>query len=421
MPANAAVPVAAEPVGAAEFAASMDRLGPFERRPRLAVAVSGGPDSLALLALAAGWAADRGGGVTALTVDHGLRPASGLEAVWVAGMASHLGVDHVVVPWVHDGGRRRSAAEAREARYRLLDEVAAERGFLHLLLGHHADDQAVTRAMRARRAAGPGLAGMASVRELAHCRLVRPLLNVPRARLEATADALGYGWIEDPSNRDPRYERTRTSGVSVDAGTVAARIDREHALAAALVASVRIEGPGAVGHDLGRMALLDADVRIGLLRAATATVGGRRHLPSSRAAAALSARLDAGVHRATLGGAIVERRDDRLHLWREWERAASLLLEPGEPGRFDGRFALRNAGRTSMRVTSLGVAAAQAWTRRMGGDWRVLASLPSVDGTPLPLAPTRHRGLACRWAPRLPLAPAPFAAAIVVSRCGLPT
>ena len=205
----------ADPVGARAFATAMARLGPFEAEPAIAVAVSGGRDSMALVLLAAEWAAAQGGTVSAVTVDHRLRPESGDEARQVAGWLERHGIAHETMIW-HDSpgpggaGMGASEAAARNARYALLEEYCGAHGILHLLVGHHRDDQAETHALRRTRGSGiVGRAGMPAVRELTHTRILRPLLGLPRARLTATLAARGQGWIDDPSNRDTRFARAR--------------------------------------------------------------------------------------------------------------------------------------------------------------------------------------------------------------------
>ncbi len=203
----------ARPLELAELDERLARLGPFERPPRLAVAVSGGPDSLALLLLADRWARASGGTVRAFHVDHGLRPESAAEAARLAGWLAARGIPCRIVR--REGPRPPSRLQetARAARLALLEEACAADGILHLLLAHHARDQRETVAMRAARRSGPdGLAGMAALRETARVRLLRPLLDVPPARLRATLEALGQDWLEDPSNRDPRFERARLRG-----------------------------------------------------------------------------------------------------------------------------------------------------------------------------------------------------------------
>ncbi|MGE0725158.1 MAG: tRNA lysidine(34) synthetase TilS, partial [Alphaproteobacteria bacterium] len=132
----------------------MARLGPWERSPRLAVAVSGGPDSLALTLLADGWARARGGAVLALTVDHGLRPEAAAEAATVAAWLGARGIAHATLEW--SGPRPMAAiqAAARAARLDLLAAACREAGILHLLLAHHRQDQAETASLRGARGSG---------------------------------------------------------------------------------------------------------------------------------------------------------------------------------------------------------------------------------------------------------------------------
>jgi len=192
------------------FALLMAPFAPFENHPVLAVAVSGGRDSLALALLAHEWAEARDGKVVALIVDHGLRAEAAREAEATRELLTHRGIEAVILRW--SGGKPVHGVQeaARVARYDLLFEACRQRGILHLLVAHHADDQAETVAMRAARGSGAdGLAGMAALVEQRHARLLRPLLPVPRARLTATLEALGVAWIDDPSNIDPRFERVR--------------------------------------------------------------------------------------------------------------------------------------------------------------------------------------------------------------------
>src|SRR5438445_7778340 len=141
----------------------MAPFGPFEASPVVAVAVSGGRDSLALALLAQDWTRARGGSVIGLVVDHGLRAEAAAEAAATLCVLSQQGIDGAILHW--SGVKPSSGLQeaARVARYRLLRDECRRRGILHLLLGHHADDQAETVAMRAARRSGPdGLAGMAA-------------------------------------------------------------------------------------------------------------------------------------------------------------------------------------------------------------------------------------------------------------------
>ncbi|HVZ00121.1 MAG TPA: tRNA lysidine(34) synthetase TilS, partial [Dongiaceae bacterium] len=212
-------PASAAGVPAEHFARLIARLGPFEPKPVVAVAVSGGPDSMALALLLDEWAGHRGGRVEAISVDHGLRPESAAEAEQVGRwLAARRVTRHTILRWT--GGKPEAGlqAAARAARYRLLTEHCRAEGILHLCLAHHLDDQVETRAMRAARQSGPaGLAGMSAVRDWSGVRLLRPLLGITKHALQATLVARGQDWIEDPSNRNPAFERVRWRGQAVEA------------------------------------------------------------------------------------------------------------------------------------------------------------------------------------------------------------
>ncbi len=190
-----------DPVG--RFAAGLGA----HRGPALAVAVSGGPDSLALMLLAH---AVPGLTVTALTVDHGLRPEAAEEARFVAALAAARGIAHHILPVrVEDCGQGVQAA-ARAARYAAMGGWCASAGVGLLATAHHADDQAETLLMRLARGAGVGgLAGIRRERPLtAQVTLLRPLLDWKKAELVAIVRAAGIDPVDDPSNRSPHYDRT---------------------------------------------------------------------------------------------------------------------------------------------------------------------------------------------------------------------
>lgn len=190
------------------FARALDALIPADSK--LGLAVSGGPDSVALLLLAA---AARPGKVEAATVDHGFRPESRDEAAMVAALCTRLGIPHATLTVRWDRPPQTAIQEqARKERYRLLRFWAEERGLEAVATGHHADDQAETVLMRLSRGAGVrGLAGMhpKSVVPGSALPLVRPLLAWHRRELEEICRAAELSPAADPSNEDPRFERVR--------------------------------------------------------------------------------------------------------------------------------------------------------------------------------------------------------------------
>lgn len=181
---------------------------PLDGAGRIAVAVSGGPDSMALLWLAAETFPDR---LLALTVDHGLRPEAAAEAAMVAAHCAAHGIAHRTLLWTGPKPAAGLPGAARDARYALMAGACVEAGVTMLLTAHHADDQAETLLMRLARGGGAGgLAGIRPVRALAPgLLLVRPLLGCRRAALRAMVTAAGWPFVDDPSNADPDRRRTQ--------------------------------------------------------------------------------------------------------------------------------------------------------------------------------------------------------------------
>jgi len=197
----------------ARFAGDLARLWP--EGDRLGLAVSGGPDSLALLLLAE---AVMPGKVEVATVDHGLRPESVSEAAMVAELCAAHGIPHRMLTVKVGAGNVQD--RARAARYGAMAEWMKERGLSALATAHHADDQAETLLMRLNR--GSGVAGLAGVRPRTNLPgtnlvLLRPLLGWRRAELAELVTAAGLDPALDPSNEDPRFDRVRIRQALKDA------------------------------------------------------------------------------------------------------------------------------------------------------------------------------------------------------------
>jgi len=365
---------AAAPLNAAEFAALMAPFEPFETRPFLAIAVSGGPDSMALCLLAQDWVRPRGGMVIGLTVDHGLRAEAAAEAVRVGAWLAARGIGHRVLTWRPPPALRNVQAAAREARYDLLLGWCRAVGCLHLLTAHHREDQAETLLLRLARGSGlDGLAGMTACRETLPCRLVRPLLAVPRARLAASLHQAGQAWIEDPSNRDGSYARVRLRGSAallaregLSASRLAAtarhlgraRVALEDSVTRLLARAVWLHPAGFALLDVGSLGGAVPEIALRALARLAATIGGGDHAPRLERLERLYRDALAGlVSGRTLAGC-------RFVAWRGMvivcrEAAAiqpPLAICPGEAVRWDERFVvtLRAGAPAGLLIGALG-------------------------------------------------------------------
>ena len=358
-PSGRSTPAAVPPLDPA-FEAAMERLGPFERAPRIVAAVSGGRDSMALALMAKAWTDARRGDLLAITVDHRLRPESADEAAGTGARLARFGIPHRIVTRAGPLAAGNRQAAAREARYRLLAGACRNAGALHLLLGHHLEDQGETAAMRAERGSGEtGLAAMAPVSELADMRLLRPLLDRRRRELEGYLDQLGVEWVDDPTNMDPSSARGRLrASMTVAqlrrmgreaAGRASFRRDREERTADLLVRTVRLHDCGIAQVDIA--AMLASPVGEAALGRLLAALGGRVHPPRTGRLARLAARLGDTASAATLGGCALVPARSGWWCGREAGRIGEVLhLAPGGKGLWDGRFEIVNPGPSPVAV-----------------------------------------------------------------------
>lgn len=388
----------AHPLTPAEFGVRMAALGPFEKTPRIAVACSGGPDSMALAMLASEWANAAGGRATALIVDHGMRPNSAAEAATVAGWLTEEGIASTILTWQGPPPSADRQAAARQARYGLMRRWCEEAGVLHLLLAHHRQDQAETFMLRLARGSGvDGLGAMAPVSGLPELRLLRPLLDIARARLVAFLETRDQAYVEDPSNRDMSFARVRMrallpaladEGLTVQrlAGT-ARRMAR--ARTALEQATTNLLAQAAVVYPHG-YAVLSPDKLSGpsdeiALRAVSrllVCVGGAQHAPRLERLERLLAWLRAGGGSGrTLGGCRVLRRRGRLLICRE--PSAMEAARPACGGAiWDGRFRL-DVERALPDDVSIAALGSDGW-RRIASD----VAEPAKSGIPVPVRPT---------------------------------
>ena len=376
----------------------------LSRYPRLALAVSGGSDSMALLHLIAHWRSESVArpDVIVLTVDHGLRAGSREEATMVARMAASLGLPHAILTWTRDekqsGGLQ---ACAREARYDLMAAYCHAHDIPALVTAHHLDDQAETFLMRLKR--GSGLDGLAAIPEesvWSGIAVLRPLLDLTKARLAATLIEASLGWAEDPSNSDPRFERARMRagsdalaklGLTPEALARSAQRLRRARAALDEAAEGFLAEHGAMSEAgyclVARDALIAAPEEIALralARMVTALGGRAKPLRLAKLEALLTAMRDNPDKTHTLGGCRLQPIGERLGVFRETRGTGfpSLQLDPGQRALWDNRFRveLQLSATAPVTVSALG----ESGWRDLGALAPWLAALPRFAGATLP-------------------------------------
>ncbi|HEY8125116.1 MAG TPA: tRNA lysidine(34) synthetase TilS [Methylocystis sp.] len=310
---------------------ALDLLTPY---PSLLLAVSGGPDSVALMLLCAQWSLRGSRQIAVATVDHRLRQEARAEAEEVGRWARALGYAHHLLTWEEEKPSTRLQERARQARYALLTACARRIGASAIVLAHHSEDQAETILFRLARGSGvAGLAGMARVARGGDVALLRPLLDFCKEELEAVCARAGQPFFRDPSNEDESFARVRlrrlapvlaAQGLSRDAllrlGSRAARADDAlgHCAAQTLTRALRRDEASCVELDAATLneaplEILQRVLASAILRVAPASVLRLERLEraSARVAAALTA---CGSVRLTLADVSIEANSERIRL-----------------------------------------------------------------------------------------------------------
>ncbi|MBA5777258.1 tRNA lysidine(34) synthetase TilS [Stappia sp. F7233] len=350
---------------------------PLSGYSRLAIGVSGGADSTALLYLLHRWGQRRqdSPALTALTVDHGLRPEAEREAQAVAAYCAGLGIPHMTLRWGGDKPQSGIQAKARAARRWLMSDAARDVGAQALVLAHHLDDQAETFLIRLTHGSQIfGLAGMRAHSSWYGLPVLRPFLGIPKARLVAMLRDAGIAWCEDPSNEDPGYERVRfrklmpalaREGLTADRLARAAHLfgrmaDAVDARVTRVLERAEFHAAGPVRLKVTDVSALPEDLRYRLLARLIRAASGSDYMPAHeklvRAAAGLLALPGA---KRTLGGAVIARKGDFLFVWREAGREGIEPVEIGEEAKaaravFDDRYLVEAGKSCRLRVAPLG-------------------------------------------------------------------
>jgi tRNA(Ile)-lysidine synthase len=311
----------------------------WKAAPAIVLAVSGGPDSVALMWLAARWrrTMTRGPRLIAVTVDHGLRREAAREALAVKRLAKELDLPHRTLRWTGAKPKTGLPAAARAARYRLLAKAARAGGATHILTAHTRDDQAETLLMRMLRGSGiAGLAAMARESEREGVRLARPLLDVAKSQLIATLNKAKIVFADDPTNRDAAYTRPRLralmpvlaeeGGDSRNLARLASRLARANTAIEVLVdgaeryLTLRDRNDASrFGFDATAFAGLAEEIRLRLLKRAIDCVGHEGPVELGKLEALLGA-LDRAIAdgqprlKQTLAGAVIGLARGRIYV-----------------------------------------------------------------------------------------------------------
>jgi tRNA(Ile)-lysidine synthase len=336
----------------------------------VALAVSGGSDSTALMWLASRWVRTvaHSPKVSVLTVDHGLRPEAAGECATVVRWAKALGLDAHVLAGRGEKPESGLQAKAREMRYGLLNAWCEAHGATVLVTAHTLEDQAETFLMRLAR--GSGIKGLAAMRadETGRVLLERPLLAVSRDELRASLLAAGHPWIDDPSNEDARFERVRLRraapalrelGLSPQAvARSAMRLERALIPLAGMASDfmarhVEVRPQGFALVELASFRKLDDEIAIAVLERLLGHLGGGGEAPRLMAVEALQVWLKRGESRVrTLAGCRIARRKSHLLIGREAGRInpTPVAISRGQKILWDNRFTVSVLGSDSSCV-----------------------------------------------------------------------
>ncbi len=346
----------------------MERFHPFEEKPHLAIAVSGGIDSMALAKLALSWVEARGGQLTALHVDHGLREESGQEAQQVKIWMEKLSIPSTILQWQHGPVVSGIQHKAREARYELLLERCAQEKILHLLVAHHEGDAIETLKIRKDSQSGPwGLAGMSACQEFEHTRTLRPLLEFTKEELK---EILGdHPHVNDPSNQNLKFRRVQVrqekelfkdSLIETLEAYQAQRKEQERFLLSAISVYVSLFKEGYALLDPRFVKDLSPALSVKLLGHVLRCVGGLEYLPRQTRLQLLFDKLQKGSS-ATCGGCQLKPLQEKIVVIRE-ARVESRIISDGVPFLWDNRFFVNKISKKAigLRVERVGL---QGWAQ----------------------------------------------------------
>jgi tRNA(Ile)-lysidine synthase len=327
----------------------------------MGVAVSGGSDSVALLRLLCNLGRGQGRKIYAATVNHNLRAEAKDEAEFVAKLCRKLNVPHQILSWDNWDGRGNLQSAARDARKGLLTHWAQQVGLNTVAIGHTQDDQAETFLLRLAR--GSGVDGLSGMRHISGNKpvWVRPMLGISRKDLRDYLSHLGQSWIEDPSNKDEKYDRVKMRNAMpllAELGLTSERLaNTAHGLQSARAAldgatqtaarkCCTLDAYGTVAIDFGKLQSYALDIQYRVISHAVKWVAGAKYRPRYEALKSVCGQLQQGKSQTLAGCYIKTLKQEQVIVMRE---VASMKPTALECGCFDGRWqisagdALQNA------------------------------------------------------------------------------
>ena len=410
--------------------------GPFGDSPIIAVALSGGADSMACTLLAQEWLRERGGRLITLTVDHGLRAESRTEAEQVAVWMHERGIEHYILTPPHLPAGNNLLQAARQWRYDALAEWCAAHDVLHCLVAHHADDQRETALLNAARGdTEDGGSGMAQIRNYRGVRFLRPLLNANKEDLKKYLCARAVGWIEDPSNRQEAFARVRVRkqlGMDADLAATtdavllrerAERTENDHGFAAAAIGCATMHSAGYALIDCASWQMLPMAQQSRVIADTVRCISGSTNRARRHEIEQLSAALCSEANgKRSLQHCSIEWGDGVIRIVREPARVAEpIMLEGSGRLQWDHRFVVsyRIPEDMTCQLAALGMRGKKQLRQqslRWGGDlplatpalWHLeeVVMLPHIAWRAASAPPE----LVCRigFNPAKPLAASPF-------------
>lgn len=332
------------------------RITPSSNHDNIAIAVSGGADSLALLILANKWAQDNDIKIIALTVNHNLRSEAAAEALYVSKLCAQINVKHHILEWRREKNTSSMHKSARDARYKLITNYCSLNNISTLLTAHHADDRIETFFIRLSKASG--LIGLTS--DEAHyynnIRILRPLSNVYKKQLQKYLSDFKITPCEDPSNYDPKYQRSNIRKwidlipkelnpdlfkarilESCDHLKISADVVKQKLIQELAERSV-IYPDGSASFYRHDMRNDDAQIELLLLSHLLTTVSGFDYQPRAESIELLLQKLSKESCKATLHGCCIEKQNNKIYIYRSFGKSLPSKIPLSKQIKWDGRW-----------------------------------------------------------------------------------